>query len=173
MRRSATVLLLLIPALSRTSMSQRGAPVVSLTAGVGQPFGGIGVQGEVLTADGRLGILGGAGIMPGIHYLRSPIAGAASVRYYFTRQEHRLFLNASWSLVRSYDLLLSGVPTVFEYGPGISVGYSYLSKIGFTFTIGAGVGRARFETVSIGQLGLGWTWRRSLRSERPGRSLTK
>ena len=161
MCRSATVLLLLIAALPRAAVSQKGAPLVSLTAGVGHPFGGIGLQGEMLLADGRLGIIGGAGILPGLHYLRSPITSAVGFRYYFARHEHRFYANASWSLLGSYDLLMLGVPTVYEYGPGLSLGYSFLSKVGFTFTVGAGVGRTGHETVPIGALGLGWTWRRS------------
>ncbi len=162
MRRSTIVLLLMIAALSRVAVSQRvGAPLVSLTAGVGHPFGGIGLQGELVIADGRLGILGGAGTLPGFHYLRSPITGAVNFRYYFTRQQHRLFANASWSLLQAYDLLMLGVPTVYEYGPGISLGYSFVSKPGLTVTVGAGVGRTSHEIVPIGELGLGWTWRRS------------
>ena len=161
MWRSTTVLLVMIAALSPTALSQRGAPLVSLTAGVGHPFGGFGLQGEILIADGRFGMIGGAGTLPGIHYLRSPITGAAGFRYYFGRQEHRLFANASWSVLRAYDLLMLGVPTVYQYGPGISLGYSFLSKVGFTFMVGAGVGRTSHETIPIGELGLGWTWRKS------------
>ena len=161
MCRSATILLLLVAALPRAAVSQQGAPLASLTAGVGHPFGGIGLQGEILLADGRLGIIGGAGTLPGLHYLRSPITGTVGFRYYLARQQHRFYANASWSLLRSYDLLMLGVPTVYEYGPGFSLGYSFLSKVGFTFTVGAGVGRTGHETIPIGELGLGWTWRRS------------
>lgn len=60
MCRSATVLVLLVAALPRAAVSQQGAPLVSLTAGAGHPFGGFGLQGEMLLADGRLGIIGGA-----------------------------------------------------------------------------------------------------------------
>lgn len=161
MRRSTAALLLLVPAVPGAAVCQHGAPVVSLTAGAGQPFGGIGLRGEVLIADGRLGILGGAGTLPGFHYLRSSISATASVRFYFGRQGHRLFANASWSVLRSYDLLMLGVPTVYQYGPGLSLGYSFLSKAGLTLTVGGGVGRTSHETVPIGELGLGWTWRRS------------
>ncbi len=162
MRRSTAVLLFLIAALSPVAVGQRGAPLLSLMAGVGHPFGGIGLQGEVLIANGRLGIIGGAGTLPGSHYLRSPITGTAGLRYYLvSTQGHRLFANASWSLLRAYDLLLLGVPTVYQYGPGISAGYSFLSKVGLTFTVGGGVGRTSHETVPIGELGIGWTWRRA------------
>jgi len=161
MRRSTTVCFLVIAALSATAVSQQRTPLVSVTVGAGHSFGGIGLQGEVLIADGRLGILGGAGTLPGFHYLRSPITGAVNFRYYFTRQQHRLCANASWSLLQAYDLLMLGVPTVYEYGPGICLGYSFVSKAGLTFTVGAGVGRTSHETVPIGELGLGWTWRRS------------
>lgn len=90
MRRSSIVLLLMIAALSSVAVSQRaGAPRVSLTAGVGHPFGGVGLQGELVIADGRLGIIGGAGTLPGFHYLRSPLTGAVNSPYYFTQQQHR------------------------------------------------------------------------------------
>ncbi len=158
---SRTILVLLISMLSRTAVCQQRAPLVSLMAGAGHPFGGIGAQGEVLIADGRLGIIGGAGTFPGLHYLRSSITGSAGVRYYFVRQQHRLYASATWSLLQVYDLEMVGVPTVYQYGPGFTVGYSFLSKVGLTFTVGAGVGRTRHETVPIGALGLGWTWRRS------------
>ena len=162
MRCSIAALLLLLPAMPGAAVCQRAAPLVSLTAGAGHPFAGIGLRGEVLIADGRLGILGGAGTLPGWQgHLRSPITGTASVRYYFGRQGHRFFANASWSLLSAADLELPGVPTVFEYGPGLSVGYSFLSKVGFTLMVGGGVGRTSHETVPIGELGLGWTWRRS------------
>lgn len=130
-------------------------------AGAGHPFGGVGLQGEFLIANGRVGILGGAGILPGFHYLRSPITGAASLRYYFGRQEHRLFASASWSLLRVFDLLMPGVPEIYQYGPGVSLGYSFLSRVGFTVAVGAGLGRTSHETVPIGQLGVGWTWRKA------------
>ena len=163
MHRSTAVLLFLIAGLSRVGVSQRGAPLVSLTAGVGNAFGGIGLRGEVLVADGRIGFLAGAGILPGSYYLRSPIATAASFRYYIGRQQHRLYADASWSALQAYDLLLPGVPTVVQYGPGFSLGYTFLSKAGLTFTVGAGVGRTNHTTVAVGQLGFGWTWRRALR----------
>ena len=160
MRRLTVVLLLLIPALPCAAACQRGAPLLALTAGAGHPFGGIGLQGEMLIADGRLGILGGVGTLPGFHYLRSPFTGSAGVRYYFGRQRHRFFADASWSLLDATDLLMLGVPTVYHYGPDFSLGYSFLSKVGFTFMVAGGVGRTNHETLPIGQLGIGWTWRR-------------
>ena len=161
MHRSTTTLLFLITALSRVAVSQQGAPLVSVMAGAGHPFGGVGLQGEFLIANGRVGILGGAGIMPGSYYLRSPITGNAGLRYYFGRQEHRIFAGASWSLLGAFDLEILGVPTVYQYGPGISLGYSFLSTVGLPVTVGAGLGRTRHETVPIGELGVGWTWRRA------------
>ena len=160
MRRLTPVLLLLLPALPSAAVCQRGAPLLSLTAGAGHPFGGIGLQGEVLIADGRFGILGGVGTLPGFHNLRSPFTGTAGVRYYFGRQGHRFFADASWSLLDAYDLLMPGVPPIYDYGPGFSLGYSFLSKVGFTFTVAGGVGHTSHETLAIGQVGLGWTWRR-------------
>ena len=162
MRRSSAILLFLMAGLPRLGLSQqRGAPLVAMTAGVGNAFGGFGLRAEFFVADGRLGLLAGGGILPGNYYLRSPFAGAASVRYYFGRQQHRLFVDASWSPLDAYDILVPGVPTVVKFGPGVSLGYTFQSKSGLTLTLGAGVGRTSFETVPIVQLGFGWTWRRS------------
>jgi len=164
MRRSTAIILALIAALTRAAVSQQHVPIVSLAAGAGNAFGGIGLRGEVFVARGRISVLAGAGILPGSYYLRSPHAGAASLRYYVGRQQHRLYMDASWSLLQVYDLLLLGVPTVFDYGPGFSLGYTFMSRTGLTLTVGMGLGRATHDTVPIAQLGIGWTWRRRLTS---------
>ena len=66
----------------------------------------------------------------------------------------------SWSAVRACDLLVPGVPPVVQYDRELSLGYTYLSKTGFTFAVGAGVRRTSCSTALVGPLGLGWTWRR-------------
>jgi hypothetical protein len=164
MHRSPTIILLLITALVRAGVCQQYVPSLSVATGVGNAFGGIGVRGEVFVARTGISVLAGAGILPGTYYLRSPVSGAASVRYYIGQREHRLFFDASWSVLRAYDLLMLGVPTVFEYGPGLSLGYSFMSRTGLTISVGAGLGLARHDTIPIAQLGIGWTWRRHLAS---------
>lgn len=51
-----------------------------------------------------------------------------------------------------------------DYGPGVSLGYSYLTPSGFTLTAGGGVGAwdfgADFELVPVVHIAAGWTWRR-------------
>ena len=164
MHRAAVVFLMLTAGLARVGLGraqgQVPVPVASLTAGVGNAFGGIGLRGELLVADGRIGLLAGAGFLPDSYGLDSPVLGAVSLRYYVGRQRHRIFADVSWSALTVYDLLLPGVPAVVDYGPGFSLGYTYLSKAGFTLTVGAGVGGADSSPAFIGQLGFGWTWRR-------------
>jgi len=154
----------LITGLVRVGMSQQDVPSLSAATGVGNAFGGIGVRGEVFVARTGISVLAGVGILPGIHYLRSPVSGAASVRYYLGRRERRLYIDASWSVLQAYDLLVPGVPTVFEYGPGFSLGYSFMSRTGLTLSVGGGLGLARNDRIPIAQLGIGWTWRRHLAS---------
>ena len=52
---------------------------------------------------------------------------------------------------------MPGWPEVFDYGLGYSLGYSYLTPAGLTFTVGAGIGKGDHEIVPIVQLGIGWT----------------
>src|SRR5207247_10818667 len=109
--------------------------------------------------------LAGVGGWPGSYYLRSNVAGAASMRYYVRKEAHRFYADVSWSLLKVYDLLVVGVPTVFDYGPGCLLGYSFISRAGLTVTVGAGLG-FRNGTTAIGQLGLGWTFHHSGRARR-------
>lgn len=160
MHRTATIALLLVVGLPRIGAGQQNVPFVSLTAGVGNAFGGVGLRGEVLVAQGRIGLLAGGGILPGSYDLDSPILGAVSLRYYVGRERHRLFADASLSALTVYDLLLPGEPAIVDYGPGFSLGYTYLSKAGLTLTVGGGVGLTDNSAVPIVQLGFGWTWRK-------------
>jgi len=155
---------LLMVALVPAAISQGQVPIVSFAAGAGNAFGGLGLRGELFVARSQISVLAGVGIFPGSHYLRSPVSAATSVRYYVGRRQHRLYVDASWSVLRAYDLLLLGVPTVFEYGPGFSVGYTFMSRTGLTLSVGGGLGLARHDTVPIVQAGIGWTWWRHLAS---------
>ena len=133
------------------------APSAGIAAGLGNPFGWLGVRGEIFVLPGRFSLLAGAGLVPGSHYLHSSIAWAASGRYYVGRGAHRFYADVSWSLLGTYDLLVPGWPEVFDYGLGYSLGYSYLTPAGLRFTVGAGIGKGDHEIVPIVQLGIGWT----------------
>jgi hypothetical protein len=158
MCRPTVVALLLIAALSRSALSQQ--PIASLTAGVGNAFGGVGLRGEVFVARGRMSVLAGAGILPG-DYNRSHLAGAASLRWYAGRWQHRLFMDASWSLLARRGADCLGCRETFNYGPGLALGYTFMSTTGLTLSVGAGLGRdIRYENDlgPVVQLGIGWTW---------------
>jgi hypothetical protein len=164
MCRSIAVTLLLITSLNRSAASQQ--PIASLAAGVGNAFGGVGLRGEVFVARGRMSVLTGAGILPG-DFNRSHLAGAASLRYYAGRRQHRLFVDASWSLLARRGADCLGCRETFNYGPGVALGYTFMPTTGPTLTVGAGLGRDILYENDLGpvvQLGIGWTWWRRLAS---------
>ena len=141
-------------------------PIASVAAGVGNAFGWVGLRGEVFVVQGRLSVLAGTGVVPighGACCNRLPVPVAGSVRYYVGRQQHRVFLDASWSVlhIESADAFADpywGPITNFSYGPGLSLGYSFMSTTGLTVTVGAGLGRESYGVTPVAQLGIGWTW---------------
>ncbi len=142
-------------------------PVAALHLGFGGNYGWLGVGGEAYLQRGRLSVLAGLGIAP----WGPTVAGAAGVRYYLVlgATPHRLFGDLSVSLMGlSQPTLVPGAlvtrPLGREYGPGVSIGYSYLARSGFTLTAGGGVGTpdlgSDFDLVPVVHIGAGWTWRR-------------
>ncbi len=161
MHRAFTLCFLLLTLFPPCVLSQDEIPAVGLALGAGNAFGGIGLRGEVFLFRGRLSVLGGAGVFPDIP---RTITGAASVRYYVGGRQHRLYADLSWSWLQVSIPVGRGSAARFDYGPGLSLGYSFVSQIGVTFTAGGGLGFADYgEHIPIAQLGVGWTWRRRLR----------
>lgn len=145
--------------------NQPRTPVAAVHVGAGNAYGGLGVIGEYLVLDGRLGGFVGVGILPpsGQSFPKNT-AAAVGLRYYVGGAKHRAFAEVSTVvLALAQPVSPPGQATEFrDYGPGFSLGYSFVSPMGLTVTSGAGLGASDFDgVVAIAHLGVGWTWRRA------------
>jgi hypothetical protein len=142
------VLLLLLESPPALMGQEATAPrrIATVTAGIGNTMGWLGLQGERYFVHERLSAFLGFGYTPSID------------------QEHRGFL----ALCVSQLFVESGFtedPSRL-YGPGVEAGYQFASRGGFTFMIGPGLGYApgvpegESEVGSMIELGFGYTWRR-------------
>jgi len=140
-------------------------PAVSLSIGLGNTMAGFGGQAQAYVAGGRIGIFGGLGYMPEVELGDwSGVSVAAGVRGYTGAKKHRGYLELSASPMQ----LEQGCFTSCErfYGLGTQVGYQLLTSGGFTFAASLGVGYAlgipegASRASLLGDLGLGYTWRR-------------
>ena len=139
--------------------------VASLTAGVGNVMGWLGLHGEGYFARERLSGFAGLGYMPRLDQ-GDPTGPtfAIGLRGFTTGIKHRGFLALSLSQIAIGSSLED--PRRF-YGPGLEAGYQYVARGGFTFMASLGVGWApgipegENEVGEILALGLGYTWRRT------------
>lgn len=141
---------------------ERGA---TLMAGLGNAMGWLGAQGEGYFEGDRLSAFLGAGYTPPIDPGDpSGPTFAVGLRGFTAGVKHRGFLEFSISQIF--------VETGFApdqrrlYGPGIQVGYQFVSRGGFTLMASVGLGYApgvRDAESGVGGLlglGAGYTWRR-------------
>lgn len=139
--------------------------IATVTAGLGNTMGWLGIQGERYFARERLSAFLGLGYTPAIDQGDpSGATFALGVRGFTTGRKHRGFLALSVSQI----FVESGFNEDPDrlYGPGVEAGYQFASRGGFTFMVGAGLGYApgipegESEIGSMIELGLGYTWRR-------------
>jgi hypothetical protein len=153
----------LIPA-SGVAQAWFSQPSLSIHVGFGNHYGWVGTAGEAYLLPGRLSAFAGIGVMPRELFNDFPttVAGAGGLRYYVPLRDsrHRAFADLSVSLLQLSRPAMIGAPVNQDYGPGFSIGYSYVAASGLTVTGGAGAGRANDSTVPVLHLGIGWTWRR-------------
>ena len=144
---------------SSVSPSRR---VFTLTPGIGNSMGWLGMQGERYFHAERLSAFAGLGYMPETNEgYPEGITLAGGVRGYTPGEHHRGFLELSISqvLVESYP------KRARHYGPGVQAGYQLTTSGGFTLMISGGVGYALgmpAGSSSVGGLfglGIGYTWR--------------
>jgi len=151
----------LVFGLTVSAAAQEPRPVVTLSGGLGNVVGLLGVGPEYYLAGSRVSVAGGLGYWPEEHLCnQGTFAGAAALRG-FIGGRHRGFLELSYSLLAISCAALDGVEMDRDYGPGISLGYRYIGSDGFTFTGGAGIGdsgESGSELMIL--LALGYTWRR-------------
>jgi hypothetical protein len=141
-------------------------PLVTVTAGLGNAMGWLGVQGERYLAHGLLSVFGGLGYTPQVDaYDPEGITLAAGVRGYTAGLRHRGFAEASACQV---GILSDPEEPRRFYGPCGQLGYQYAARGGFTFLVSAGAGYALGAQglQNRGQLllglGVGYTWRQGI-----------
>jgi hypothetical protein len=151
------------PGLGTGTRARAQEPHVTVTAGLGNALGGLGIGLEHSWLQGRLSGAVGLGYWPEVSLCpRGTAATAAAVRGFVGRHRHRAFLETSVSLLRITCRVGTG-ELDRHYGPGLSLGYRFLSSAGFTFTSAVGLGMVSAdggETELLALLGIGYTWRR-------------
>ena len=174
MNRLLLTALLILPtrAMSATPDDRATPParVATLLGGVGNAMGWLGVQGERYVGTGRLALFAGLGYVVGVQERQATgVAVAAGVRAYTQGIRHRGFLELSISQVAA-EIAPEGSATRGEarpYGPGLQVGYQYVSRGGFTVLLSGGLAYAINPTPneshvqSMVGIGFGYTWRRA------------
>jgi hypothetical protein len=165
------MLLPLVVPLSDAGQESGAAPriprrVATLTAGIGNVMGWIGLHGERYFAQERLSGFVGLGYTPSIDPGDpSGLTFAVGLRAFTAGVKHRGFLALSVSQLAVERGFVEN-PGRF-YGPGLEAGYQYAARGGFTFMASLGLGYApgvpegEKEIGEVLALGLGYTWRRS------------
>ncbi|MDT8368138.1 MAG: hypothetical protein RQ745_02950 [Longimicrobiales bacterium] len=145
---------------------------LTVTGGVGNAMGWLGVQAERYFHRERISAFGGLGYTPSTDTNDANGATfAAGLRGYTPGRNHRGFLELSVSQVAIEDTVHFDEFRRFTfdedrlYGPGASVGYQYAANGGFTLMVSAGVGYAigaDFDNSlqPLVNLGFGFTRRR-------------
>jgi hypothetical protein len=138
---------------------------MTVTSGIGNSMGWLGLQAERYLQSERFSVFGGIGYLPKSDPGdTSGIAFAGGMRTFTSGARHRGFLEFSVSQL-AYRL------ACFEqchsyYGPGVQGGYQFVSRRGFTVLASLGVGYApgipdgETKVGELVGLGLGYTWRR-------------
>ena len=164
-RRQAFVLLLFLVPRSMPAQAPAPVRVVTVTAGIGNSMGWLGVQGERYFGADRLSAFVGTGYTPSLDQGEpSGPTFAAGLRGYTAGFTHRGFLEASVSQI--YTEVIGLEPGRRLYGPGLAAGYQFVSRGGFTLMASLGLGYApgvddgHTKFGGLANLGLGYTWRR-------------
>jgi hypothetical protein len=90
------------------------------------------------------------------------VTGAGGARIYTRGQHHRLFTELSVSQIRTEWVTVDGqtFPGARRYGPGVQVGYQYISRNGLTGLASIGVGYAVGAIPRADSVGLCSDWER-------------
>lgn len=144
---------------------EAGQRRTSVTAGFGNQYGfGFGINVERYLIGERVSVAIGTGGIPELDGSPGTLGMAAAMRGYTPGQRHRGFVETSITLIAT-SFSRRG-PGNFDdvkrhYGPGLSVGYHYTARGGFTMTVAGGAGWAVSldELYPIVMLGFGHSWR--------------
>ena len=165
MPRLIVLMVLLLSGTATLIAQEAPTRVATVTAGMGNTMGWLGVQGERYFARERLSAFLGLGYTPSIDSGDpAGLTPALGLRGYTGGVKHRGFLALSVSQL----LVESGFSEDGSrlYGPGLEAGYQFASRGGFTVMLGAGVGYApgvpdgESGVASMIEVGFGYTWRR-------------
>ena len=168
--RSLMILALAVVPLAQAdaqAVAESAAPrSTTVTSGIGNSMGWLGLQAERYLQRERFSVFGGIGYLPKSDLGdTSGVAFAGGLRTFTSGPRHRGFLEFSVSQV-AYRV------ACFEqcrsyYGPGVQAGYQFVSRRGLTALASLGVGYApgipdgETKAGLLAGLGLGYTWRRS------------
>ena len=140
-------------------------PAVSVMAGLGNTMAGFGGQAQAYLAGGRVGIFAGLGYMPEVDAGDwSGVSVAGGVRGFTSGRKHRAYLEVSASPMQLQKSCFALCERY--YGVGTQAGYQLLTSGGFTFAASLGVGytlgvpESTSKSSVLGDLGIGYTWRR-------------
>ena len=126
---------------------------LTVMAGLGNTFAGFGGTAEYWFVR-QASVVGGLGVGVG-----TGVEAALGVRLFTPGPRHRAFLEAAYAPIA---VSVGPMDETVHYGPGVSVGYGYTSRGGFSalIGIGAGIATAFDEVELVGNLGFGYTWGR-------------
>jgi hypothetical protein len=140
--------------------------IATVTAGIGNSMGWLGLQGERYFAGDRASAFLGLGYTPSIDQGDpSGLTFAAGLRGYTAGFKHRGFLEASVCQIFVETGFGFGEENSRLYGPCAQAGYQFASRGGFTTMVSFGVGYApgvpegESGFGALVNLGLGYTWR--------------
>jgi hypothetical protein len=135
-----------------TDFEAPGDPRLTVMAGLGNTFGGLGGTVEYRFSR-QASVVGGLGT--GLHY---GVEAAGGLRLFTPGLRHRAFLEAVYAPMA---VSLGFADERVYYGPGLTAGYGYTAASGFSALIGFGVGWAHAvrSWELAGNLGVGYTWR--------------
>jgi hypothetical protein len=140
----------------------------TFTVGAGNSTGWFGMRGEGYLLGDRVTVFGGMGVTPAIDgYRGAGLTMAVGGRGYTPGRHHRAFLEFSLSQVQIETRYTpGGIPEWHgRYGPGLQLGYQFVTGGGFTLDVSGGAGYSLGGRVSGGRmapllgLGLGYTFR--------------
>ena len=160
--------LLALPASTHAQNAPDSAPrprFLTLTAGFANTLGGLGIQAEKYFARTRLSVFGGIGyVIEEDEGDYSGLGVAAGIRGFTPGLKHRGFLELSVSPLFLEQNCFDSCN--LRYGPGISAGWHFVTRGGFSLWLSGGVGVSfdpppgESSVAPMGGIGLGYTWRR-------------
>jgi len=138
---------------SAQSDSAARTPRFTLSAGLGNSFGGVGGNGEVYLFGGRVGLVAGLGfvVQAGFGGTETSTTIAGAVRGNSSNRPSRWLLEVAGGKYLGEDT---------HYGPALLVGRQWIRPSGLTWLLDAGAGLGVDDAWHPAlNIGIGYTWR--------------